>query len=209
MRNKLLFGVGVYEKGRHKASQDGVLTDSYIKLRSMLQRCYDAKYHSKQPTYKECEVCGDWLHYQNFAEWYESNYPTDGFDYVLDKDLKLVGNKLYSPDTCMFVTRQINAFIKDHKASSGEYLIGVCWCKVAGKFKAQCSDPFNKKRGYLGLFEKELEAHYAWRRRKSEYAHRLAMTQSNKEVKEALLRWRDALDNGDVHQLSHIGDAVN
>lgn len=36
----------------------------------MLQRCYN----NKQLSYFDCEVCDEWLCFQNFAKWYEENY---------------------------------------------------------------------------------------------------------------------------------------
>jgi len=75
----------------------------------MMQRSYCDKLHAKHPTYKECEVCEEWQYYQTFAAWYEDNYPKDGRSYALDKDIKVEGNKIYSPETCLFVTSAENA----------------------------------------------------------------------------------------------------
>ena len=32
----------------------------------MLVRCYNAKFHERQPQYKGCTVCEEWLNYSNF-----------------------------------------------------------------------------------------------------------------------------------------------
>lgn len=48
-----------------------------------------------------------------FYEWMRENfYQIDGENAAvqLDKDIKLKGNMVYSPDTCLFVPRKINAF---------------------------------------------------------------------------------------------------
>ena len=67
---------------------------------SMMNRCYSKKYHSKFPTYQNCSVCNEWTYLSNFKRWFDENY-VDG--YVLDKDILVKGNKVYSPETCCFV----------------------------------------------------------------------------------------------------------
>lgn len=199
MKNKLVFGVGVYEKGRHKASVNGKHTKAYHAWRNMLERCYSASLHELRPTYMGCSVCDEWLKFQSFAEWYYDNYPQDGKSYHLDKDLKILGNKIYSPETCLFVPKIVNGFTTDCGAARGEFMIGVCWNKRNENLVAQCKNPFTRKKEFLGYFANELQAHNAWRARKSELAYQLAMVQDNQEVADALLQWKLALDNNIIH----------
>ena len=199
MKGRLVYGVGIYTKGKYKAKESGKDTKVYKVWQPMIQRCYCQKHQEKHPTYKGCTVCPEWLEFQAFAEWYEFNYPRDGESYHIDKDLKFIGNKVYSPDTCLLVSQTVNNFIIDHGRGRGDYLIGVSWDSCAKKFRSQCRNPFTKKNEKLGRFSSELEAHLAWRKRKSELAYELAMTQANPEVRDALLRWKDALDNNEIH----------
>ncbi len=74
----------------------------------MLERCYSEKRQKIQPTYKDCTVHADWRNYQLFAKWYYENYPSDGEKYDIDKDILVEGNRVYSPEACMFVTRKEN-----------------------------------------------------------------------------------------------------
>lgn len=76
----------------------------------MLERCYSDRWQEKKPTYKGCTVCKEWHNFQNFAKWYVLNYPKDGKSYQLDKDLAAYGDrgKVYSPETCVFVSAQVN-----------------------------------------------------------------------------------------------------
>lgn len=106
----------------------------------MMRRCYDPKYHEKEPTYKGCEVCKEWLNFQMFAEWYYKNhYEIEGQRICLDKDILLKGNKIYSADTCIFVPHRINSlFVKSYKLR-GELPIGVSYHKRDKKFRADCS----------------------------------------------------------------------
>jgi len=67
----------------------------------MLARCYGGGH----PTYLDCEVDERWWNYQVFAAWFYDNY-VEGFH--LDKDLLVEGNRIYSPETCLFVTPQLN-----------------------------------------------------------------------------------------------------
>jgi hypothetical protein len=105
----------------------------------------------------------------------------------LDKDLLFEGNKIYSAETCVFVTKAINTFTTDRGNDRGEWLIGVDWHKRVGKFKSQCRNPFTKKGEYLGYFACEQQAHKAWLKRKLELAHLLAAEQTDERVAKALI----------------------
>ena len=150
----------------------------------MLKRCYSSKYQEKKPTYVGCSVSEEWWRFSNFRNWMEKQ---DWEGMQLDKDLLFNGNKMYSKETCVFVTRVVNMFTNDSGASRGEWLIGVCWVKKKGKFKSQCSNHFTKKQEHLGLFLKEIEAHQAWLKRKLELAHLLAAEQTDDRVAKALI----------------------
>ena len=143
----------------------------YSKWKGMLRRCYSKKVHVKQPTYKDCTVCDIWLTFSNFKDWMIKQ---DWTGMELDKDLLLEGNRVYSPETCVFVSKIVNGFIKDTGCARGEYLIGCNWYEHRKKFKSQCNDPFNKKQVYLGYFYSEIEAHLAWKKQKHIYSCQLA-----------------------------------
>lgn len=151
---------------------------------SMLSRCYSTKYQERNPTYKGCSVSDDWLTFSVFKNWMDAQ---DWEGRQLDKDLLSEGNKVYSPDTCVFVTPMVNNFTIDRGAARGEWLIGVYWNKGAGKFVARCNNPLTKKQEHLGLFNSELEAHEAWRKRKLELAYELADIQTDERVAKALI----------------------
>lgn len=138
---------------------------------SILERCYSDKFHQTNPTYRDCKVCDEWLIFSNFKRWMETQ---DWRGKHLDKDLLVEGNKVYSPDTCIFVNQIINSFVTDRKNDRGQYMIGVNWHKRTGKFVSQCSNPFIGRQEHLGLFTNELDAHLAWKARKHELACILA-----------------------------------
>ena len=150
----------------------------------MLERCYSDKYQDKRPTYKGCSVSEEWLTFSSFKAWVEKQ---DWEDMHLDKDLLFEGNKVYSVETCVFVTPVVNTFTNGNRAMRGKWLIGVHWDKPTGKFLAQCSNPFTNKNENLGRFTCEQEAHKAWRKRKLELAHLLAAEQPDHRVAKALI----------------------
>ena len=113
------------------------------------------KFKKKDITYDDCIVCEEWHNFQNFAEWYEENYyEVDGKPTFLDKDILIKGNKIYSPQTCVFVPRLINNLFTKRQNERGLYPIGVEPYKDTNKFKAYCNTFYNGKnqKKYLGLY---------------------------------------------------------
>ena len=157
--------------------ENGEKLDSYICWFSMLNRCYSAKYQKRQPTYIGCRVCADWLYYPNFKKWYDENYyEIDNKTSQLDKDILIKGNKVYSPDTCVFVPNFINMlFVKSQKIR-GELPIGVTYHKVNKKYVAQLSVIRNGKKTTknLGCYNTPNEAFEAYKRAKEDYIKEVA-----------------------------------
>ena len=100
-----VFSVGFLGEGIYKVSINCKLTKQYRVWVHMLERCYCPKRLDKYPTYIGCTVSDEWHNFQVFAAWFDDNY-IDG--YHLDKDIKIKGNKCYSPDACSFVTAKEN-----------------------------------------------------------------------------------------------------
>ena len=94
-------GVGEFSGG---TGASGVHSTPYKIWHGMFKRCYGVDY----PSYRDCSVCPEWHNYQNFAKWYKDNHPNDGVKYDLDKDIKINGNRVYSPNSCSFVTPKEN-----------------------------------------------------------------------------------------------------
>ena len=158
----------------------------YQKWKSMLHRCYSENYHKKKPTYIGCSVCNDWLLFSNFKLWMENQ---DWKGKQLDKDILVDGNKIYSPETCVFLHHKVNSFTTESNSARGEYPIGVCWNTDHLMFQAQCRNPFKSKGENLGYFESPDEAHNAWKARKLELAIELANSEfvTDERVRKALI----------------------
>lgn len=113
-----VYGVGFLGDGIHKAWDGKKDTRKYKVWSGMIQRCYSNDFQDKRKSYIGCTVCDEWHNFQSFGDWYDENYPRDGKDYDLDKDIKIDGNKIYSPDTCLFVTQADNTI----KATAKDYI---------------------------------------------------------------------------------------
>lgn len=194
---KLVFGVGInnsdyvtqkietigYVNGKRKQKRVWACP-YYVAWKNMLKRCYSEKYQEKNPTYIGCSVSEEWLTFSSFKVWMEKQ---DWESRHLDKDLLFEGNKVYSAETCVFVTLEVNNFTIDRGNDRGEWLIGVHWHKRDCKFQSNCRNPFTKKKEFLGYFATEQEAHQAWSKRKLELAHELAAIQTDPRVAKALV----------------------
>lgn len=182
-----IYGVGINDADYSVYSIDAkgkqIRCHYYSRWVDMLRRCYSENLHKKSSSYTVCYVCDEWLTFSNFKAWMETQ---DWEGKELDKDLLVRGNKLYSPDTVVFVTHLVNTFILSSEKNRGSYMLGTTWETANKKFIAQCKNPFTKKRENLGRFETEMGAHLAWKKRKHELACTLADTQNDIRVSNAL-----------------------
>lgn len=184
----LILGIGVndsdytvvkYENIEGKRKQVWICP-YYLRWTNMIKRCY----RQGRATYEECEICEDWFLFSNFKTWMQSK---DWEDKHLDKDLLLPGNKLYSPETCVFISGELNSFLLDHKSRRGDLPLGVSKIKGRNKFSSFCRNPFTKKNENLGYFETPEQAHLTWKKRKLEHAKVYADLQSDLRISKALL----------------------
>lgn len=173
-----VYGIGYLGEGKYKSKENNKHTKTYKVWYDMLQRCYDPYYLNKYETYINVYVCKEWLNFQNFGKWFEKNYyEIEGEKMCLDKDILVKGNKIYSPETCIFVPERINVlFVKKNK-NRGKYPIGVCWYKKDNKFGAGCSilDENNERKiKHLGSYSTSEEAFLAYKVFKENYIKKIA-----------------------------------
>lgn len=160
---------------------------------SMLNRCYSEKFLEKNPTYKGCSVSENWLRFSNFKSWMEKQ---DWEGKHLDKDILFKGNKIYSEETCIFVTKRINNFIEEKEAGRGPHPIGVSFNKYSQKYEAYCQKASGGRK-FLGLFDCPNMAHEAWLAYKLEQATILAAEQEDSRLAEALIKRYSNYKRGD------------
>ena len=123
MENKKIFGVAYVGNTTVKNLQTHKDKESYKCWYHMIRRCYE----NKDTSYKDCSVCEEWLCYANFEKWYDDNYWECGSETMhLDKDILKHGNRIYSPNNCIFVPKDINMlFVKQKNKRINNLPIGV------------------------------------------------------------------------------------
>lgn len=185
-KSKIIFGLGVNDADyavKPVVNGRRVWCIFYRAWYDMLTRCYSNKLHDIRPTYIDCSVINEWLYFSNFKNWMEKQ---DFKGKHLDKDLLFVGNKAYSPETCVFVDAITNTFTNENASVRGEWPTGVSFNKRDRKFQSHCQNTFTKKRENLGYFSCPNQAHLAWKKRKHEHALQLADLQTDTRVANAL-----------------------
>lgn len=184
-KRKPLFGVGVNDAlyvVDTKASGKRIICPYYRVWSRMIARCYSPLVHAKQPTYKHCSVCNEWLTFNSFKKWMEKQ---DWQSKQLDKDILLEGNKTYSPIACVFVDHHTNSLLNDCAATRGSYPQGVYLHKKTNKFRATIR--LQGKKRSLGYFDTPGEAESEYKTAKSDEIKRIANLQPDQRVKAALL----------------------
>lgn len=194
MKRNLIQGVGVNDADykvvvcetiNGKSKQTWVCP-FYCRWKDMLKRCYSEKFHKTRPTYKDVSCCDEWLTFSNFKDWMEKQ---DWQGKQLDKDI-LGNGKLYSPDTCIFVSPHINVFV-EWTTAKRDLPRGVCWCKEKERYKAYGAE--NGKTKYLGQSSSVQDCHLMW------VEHKISLT-------DELLK--STLDEGDLLALNTYRESL-
>jgi len=161
----LVGGIGRYEKGRYAGWSSGKNTKEYNLWDSMIKRCIPCGSEQiRHPSYIGCSVHLDFIKFQDFAEWcqHQIGFGNDGW--ALDKDILVPGNKVYGPDTCAFVPRQLNQLLTHKRSTQGEYPTGVDHHKRTGKYRASIG--IDGVQTHIGYFETPEQAECAYKQAK-------------------------------------------
>ena len=168
-----VYGVGYIGQGKYKSKVDGKTTKEYEEWRGMLRRGFDEGYKNKYPTYKDVVIDEYFYNFQTYGLWRENNYyEIEGERMELDKDILYKGNKIYSPDTCIFVPRRINSLFIKSNSSRGDCPLGVDYVKKNNKYRARCNTLDGKK--HLGLYSTPEEAFLVYKQFKEAYIKEIA-----------------------------------
>jgi hypothetical protein len=152
---------GVGYIGETSTRENGKPKREYIIWRNLLRRCYNINQHVKQPTYAGCAVAEEFKSLEFFSIWCKKQKGFENTDWVLDKDLLLKGNKVYSPETCVFVPEETNgALIKNDKCR-GYLPIGVK-PRRAGTYQVAVS--MGGYMEYVGIFKTPEEAFIGYKK---------------------------------------------
>ena len=139
----------------------------------MLTRCYRT---NRPKTYYDVEVCEDWWKASNFKAWMEKQ---DWEGKELDKDL-LGDGKLYSPETCCFLPKKINIFMKCG-GNKTIYPVGVTLHKGRYVSRISAGNSFAKS---LGSFGCPTAARVAYLAAKKKYAISIAPLITDENLRE-------------------------
>ena len=165
-KRKLVCGVGVFDAD-YSNLKDKRTKKAYRDWNNMLQRCYGISNFPSKPAYKNCSVCEEWHSFLKFREWFDVNY-VEG--YVLDKDIKCIGNKIYSPRTCCYVPVFINSLLLNCRSARGKYPVGVT--KAGNGYEAKL---WKRGKGcYIGFYKNQEDAFIAYKRERELYIKEIA-----------------------------------
>ena len=195
-RRKLVHGVGVNDADYIVTSKIGgevIRCPFYNAWKNMLKRAYFGPYKQKNPTYIGCSVCGEWLIFSNFKTWMKRQ---DWQGKELDKDILTVGNKIYSPETCCFVSHEINSLIHHFSGIGRTLPKGVYLSDCGRKYTSGIS--ISGKLKHLGTHLSVASAQNAYRSAKIDEILRLANMRANAEIREGLYNQVEYLRNCDV-----------
>ena len=175
---KRVFGMGCVGEGKYKTGENNRHTRCYNTWNGMLERCYNEEYRDRNPTYIDCEVSEEFLNFQNFGYWDSKNYYKVGEETMhLDKDILCKGNKIYSPDTCIYVPQTINSLFTKNNKNRGDSPIGATLCKN-GKYQVRCRvynfETGKSKKEYLGYYETQEKAFKVYKEFKERYIKKVA-----------------------------------
>lgn len=129
----------------------------YSAWKSMKARS-EPTFQNKYPSYEGVTVCDEWKLFSNFHKWAVVNL-LEGLE--VDKDVLLLGNKLYSPSTCAALPKRVNYLLNSFKSNCGTLPMGVSLtANITNKYRAAVSS--GGKRVNLGVYASKGLAHQAW-----------------------------------------------
>ena len=183
---RLVYGLG--NTDITTVTEDGKYIRSYLIWAAIIQRCVDPKYHAKEPTYIGTTICDEWKNYSAFKAWYDIHFQEE---MQIDADLFKKGGKIYSPETCCFLPRQINTALITKSLHNKSGYAGVTWSKQNKKWQTH-TRTINGN-GHIGFFDDIKLASAAYIEAKQNHIKELAEKYKSlltKRVYDALMNWR-------------------
>jgi len=187
-KTKLVRGIGINDSDYETKD-----CPFYLTWKSMLRRCYSAKYQETRPNYKGCSVCKEWLYFMTFRKWMLTQFWEGN---QIDKDIIHPFNKVYSPENCCFVSLQLNSLLNIYSNGRGLLPLGVCWDKRDKKYVAQIR--INNKRKHLGYFDSVSEASSVYNHAKAAYIIEIASKVDCIRIQAGLCMWAYLYRQGEV-----------
>jgi hypothetical protein len=171
-----VYGIGII--GDMITKIEGTEMKSYTRWRAIVKRCYEGY----------ADLHKQWYYYENFHKWYCIHVVGD---YEIDKDLFSGKNKIYGPDTCVFLPNKINSAI----AIGGT----VGYTLSHGKYQVRIRNIDDGTRMCFGSFDTKEEAQSIYKKEKEGYIKYLANVFNQQgmicpKIYNKLLEWRVEID---------------
>lgn len=171
--DRTIHGVAYIGEGVYKAYINNKQTPQYKTWVHIIRRCYHTETQRKCPTYIGCSVSEEWHNFQVFGKWFDENYyEIEGETMCIDKDILVKGNKIYSPETCIFAPNRINMLFLKANSKRGVLPVGVRAPKGTSKYLAECKNGNDIKR--LGMHVTIEEAFLAYKMYKENIIQQVA-----------------------------------
>lgn len=186
---------GDYSKS-YRETGKRYLTKEYSFWHNLYDRVNCKARHAADPKYIGCTLGFD--SYNSFAEWCSNQIGFDEEGWVLDKDILChmkSKEKIYSPETCVFVPVSINAFLTFRSNKNTTGYSGVSAIKSQGysaNFMACCTN-LNGKNTTLGRTYTAEEAYLLYRKHKVNLAKQLVDKYKGR-VDEKVITYLDNFD---------------
>lgn len=149
-------------------------TPAYEVWRTKLRNCYgETKFRR---LYKNVKFHKEWLNFQNFAKWFYEQVKLYGKGGVVDKDLLFLGNREYSPTTCVYIPQIVNSLF----GGTPTNISGVTFNKLKKAWEVQIHNGKTNKSGeryqsYLGTYPDIETATKVYRSAKISYVRNIAL----------------------------------
>ena len=190
---RLVYGIGINDVDaptRWVKNGKRVMDTYYRVWQNILERCYSPRKQKIQPTYIGCTMHPDWHRFSKFKEWIDNQPQTDWRDLQIDKDLRVKWNRVYSPDTCCFLTCQENNIFR----LSGNQLGSCIYRNDCTKSPWESYSNIRYTNGiskYLGHYTTKEEAEVVAGRESIRRIMEVVNANPHQFIREAMMRWVD------------------
>ena len=146
--SKIVENIGYMGIGKYSSRVNKQKTIQYKTWTNIIKRCNRIDRSDKNKSYYDCKISLEWHNFQNFAKWFDDNYYTVKDEKMnLDKDLLIKGNRIYSPNKCIFLPEKINTLLINNKSNRGKYPLGVSYSRSKNLYTSR----FNRLGKYIDL----------------------------------------------------------
>jgi len=184
------WGVGINDI--LESSQAPHIKPFYKTWQNLIMRCYNPSFQKgRYVVYRGYTVHPDWHKFSNFKTWMEKQ---DWQGKELDKDVLGEGEKIYSPDTCAFVSIYTNRVFRKFERKNRNIKIDTRQPHYKNRKRySVCISKFGKVK-YFGHYYTIEEAKKEERKPYSQYIRELSDYETDPRIKAKLLKIADKIE---------------